>query len=294
MFPIDFWRLCLFVYTSPSPDQSTLFLFFILKCTKLDKILSSHASIIKKQLAAGAVVDDDLVDELLGDVTSVQGTMSLSGSVSSSDVYEPFDQPVSGTDSSPSTPDLQLSAIMEMGFGRESMKDRNNDKDGMGYGLSSSFWRPDPDKLSLAGLLNCLDGVVDSPSRIVIMVSRLCGLVLILPPRPCKDHSSHIFVFLSQTTNHPEKLDPALIRPGRVDKKLLLGFMASPDIVAMLEHFFQDELNVEQKERLAKAVTDGAKLTPAQVEQLAAGHSDVDAMVKTVEAKSRPKLQFKI
>ena len=33
-----------------------------------------------------------------------------------------------------------------------------------------------------------LDGVVDSPGRILIM-----------------------------TSNHPEKLDPALIRPGRVD-----------------------------------------------------------------------------
>ncbi|KAF0691357.1 hypothetical protein As57867_017338, partial [Aphanomyces stellatus] len=43
------------------------------------------------------------------------------------------------------------------------------------------------DKLNLSGLLNVLDGVVDSPGRILIM-----------------------------TTNHPEKLDPALIRPGRV------------------------------------------------------------------------------
>ena len=43
------------------------------------------------------------------------------------------------------------------------------------------------DRLSLAGLLNVLDGVVDSPGRIVIM-----------------------------TSNHPEKLDPALVRPGRI------------------------------------------------------------------------------
>ena len=27
------------------------------------------------------------------------------------------------------------------------------------------------------------------------------------------------------TTNHPEILDPALIRPGRIDQKLLLGYM---------------------------------------------------------------------
>lgn len=44
------------------------------------------------------------------------------------------------------------------------------------------------------GLLNVLDGVVDTPNRILVM-----------------------------TTNHPEKLDPALIRPGRIDKILYLG-----------------------------------------------------------------------
>ena len=44
-----------------------------------------------------------------------------------------------------------------------------------------------------AGLLNVLDGVVDCPNRIVVL-----------------------------TTNHPEKLDPALIRPGRINKKVLI------------------------------------------------------------------------
>lgn len=48
----------------------------------------------------------------------------------------------------------------------------------------------------LQGLLNVLDGVVDTPGRIVIM-----------------------------TTNHPETLDAALIRPGRIDKKIYLGYM---------------------------------------------------------------------
>lgn len=46
------------------------------------------------------------------------------------------------------------------------------------HGLSSGS-----DALNLAGLLNVLDGVVDTPGRIVVM-----------------------------STNHPEKLDPALIR----------------------------------------------------------------------------------
>ncbi|KAJ1618158.1 hypothetical protein T492DRAFT_569693, partial [Pavlovales sp. CCMP2436] len=48
--------------------------------------------------------------------------------------------------------------------------------------------------LNITGVLNVLDGVVDTPNRILVM-----------------------------TTNHPEKLDPALIRPGRIDKILYLG-----------------------------------------------------------------------
>ena len=46
------------------------------------------------------------------------------------------------------------------------------------------------------GLLNALDGVVDTPGRIVVL-----------------------------TTNVVDILDPALIRPGRVDKTILLGYM---------------------------------------------------------------------
>ncbi len=49
-------------------------------------------------------------------------------------------------------------------------------------------------KLSFGGLLNALDGVAAQDGRLVFM-----------------------------TTNHPEKLDPALVRPGRVDKQLYIG-----------------------------------------------------------------------
>ncbi|CAE7244709.1 unnamed protein product [Symbiodinium pilosum] len=52
------------------------------------------------------------------------------------------------------------------------------------------------DQLNLAGILNTLDGVVDTPGRLLVM-----------------------------TSNHPEKLDPALIRPGRIDKTFHLTYM---------------------------------------------------------------------
>ena len=53
--------------------------------------------------------------------------------------------------------------------------------------------------VTLSGLLNALDGVSSKEGRVLFL-----------------------------TTNHPERLDAALVRPGRVDRKIELGF-ATPD-----------------------------------------------------------------
>jgi mitochondrial chaperone BCS1 len=102
------------------------------------------------------------------------------------------------------------------------------------------------DKLNLSGLLNVLDGVIDCPGRIVIM-----------------------------TTNHPEKLDPALIRPGRVNAQLLLGPMASPQVVEMLEYYFSKTLTRSERENVVVSTT-GALLTPARVEEICAEFDTVE------------------
>merc|ERR1719476_335954 len=89
---------------------------------------------------------------------------------------------------------------------------------GLGMGpLKASAFDDKKDKLNLSGLLNVLDGVVDTPERILIM-----------------------------TTNHPEQLDPALIRPGRIDKKIFLSYMIPGHAISMVEHYFQCEVTSEQ------------------------------------------------
>ena len=40
------------------------------------------------------------------------------------------------------------------------------------------------------------------------------------------------------TSNHPEKLDPALIRPGRVNLKIHLGYVELPEATEMVQHYF--------------------------------------------------------
>ncbi|KAI8621760.1 P-loop containing nucleoside triphosphate hydrolase protein, partial [Chytriomyces sp. MP71] len=64
---------------------------------------------------------------------------------------------------------------------------------------------------TLSMLLNCLDGHMLAPNVIIIM-----------------------------TTNHPEVLDPALIRPGRIDLHLSLGFCTHYQFNRMLQCVLDD------------------------------------------------------
>ncbi len=131
-----------------------------------------------------------------------------------------------------------------------------------------------PDKLNLAGLLNVLDGVVCCPNRIVVRVQCPCNshckpcrgggcclcnafVVLdcisswhclcynlrchLLPPLPlpaASAQSLRLRVPQVMTTNYVDKLDPALIRPGRVSKQVYMGHLSLASALQMVQHYF--------------------------------------------------------
>jgi len=66
----------------------------------------------------------------------------------------------------------------------------------------------------LSGLLNALDGIVTMHGRILFM-----------------------------TTNHPEKLDNAIIRPGRIDLKLEIGYVNEEIFEQFIKKFYPNNLN---------------------------------------------------
>ena len=66
--------------------------------------------------------------------------------------------------------------------------------------------------VTFSGLLNALDGVASAEECITFM-----------------------------TTNHPEKLDPALLRPGRVDYKVLIGNASEHQVREMFLRFYEGE-----------------------------------------------------
>ena len=67
-------------------------------------------------------------------------------------------------------------------------------------------------RLTLSGLLNAIDGVTSTEGRIMFM-----------------------------TTNYVDRLDPALIRPGRVDVKLYVGHCDHGQVLKMFKRFYPEE-----------------------------------------------------
>jgi SpoVK/Ycf46/Vps4 family AAA+-type ATPase len=216
--------------------------------SKLDDILSSHAGAIKELIESGANIDDRFVEELLGEVDCLSTPLPLS-----SEERAGAEQDESGV--------MELPRILDIGSDSQN-SGTSGSKTKKTAGFGASLWK-DPDQLSLSGLLNVLDGVVDTPGRIVIM-----------------------------TTNHPEMLDPALIRPGRVDKKILLGHMEAADVACMLELYFEATLSEEQVARVESAISGGRmglKLTPAQIEQMAVEHDKLEDIIAELEKRSPKK-----
>lgn len=82
------------------------------------------------------------------------------------------------------------------------------------YGLDQSAEFAGPltgDGVTLSGLLNAIDGVASREGRILFI-----------------------------TSNHPDKLDAALMRPGRIDKRYTIGNVGEDLALEMIRRFYPD------------------------------------------------------
>jgi len=256
----------------------------------VEKYVKQHAIVLQRLLDAGGKVDTRLEDELLG-VAQIAHMTRLEAAIEdepkntfkhyvSSDGHESSGggSRVSQDGDEEKEEKMDISLMMAtIASLNTSQTSRADDEQVNALNLgnegctNTSLFGPTmplskKDKLNLSGLLNVLDGVIDTPERIFIM-----------------------------TTNHPERLDPALIRPGRIDKKILLGYMKAEHVCKMLEHYFQITLSTEQVARVVEAI-DGSidkcmpklKLTPAQVEQMASENEEIEDMLRALEAEGKP------
>lgn len=133
-------------------------------------------------------------------------------------------------------------------------------------GKGTSFVAPrDPmngDKLRVSGLLDALNGILDSPNRIVVM-----------------------------TTNHIQHLDPAVVRPGVVTLKLHMGVFDEDTALEMIHHYFR-HLNPETEKKIVDViqtlrVTSKRGYSPAEIEQLCAENETGEELLDALTCGSR-------
>jgi len=118
---------------------------------------------------------------------------------------------------------------------KEEKEDSGIDMNLLNMLKGSSAWDKKSSRLTLASLLEVLDGVMEMDGRMLII-----------------------------TTNYPEKLDKALIRPGRIDMKVHFGPMTSKNIMEMFEYYFETEVPSDFDISLLPEM----KWTPAEVTQV--------------------------
>lgn len=95
---------------------------------------------------------------------------------------------------------------------------------------------PNRDPLTLATLLNVLDGALECEKRIVIM-----------------------------TTNYVERLDRALVRPGRITVNVEMGYIRSEQAIEIIDRYFPGDVTPLLRADL-DALLEEKNVTPAEVE----------------------------
>ena len=109
---------------------------------------------------------------------------------------------------------------------------------------------PIGNSLNLSKILNILDGIPERTGQIFIM-----------------------------ETNHPEKLDPALLRPGRIDQMINFKRMSRENSIKLILNYFNetDEFIIDKKK-----IPD-RKYTPAEIFQICSRFDDIiDALNKII------------
>jgi chaperone BCS1 len=106
-------------------------------------------------------------------------------------------------------------------------------------------------KVTFSGLLNAVDGVAAGEGRI-----------------------------LFATTNHVDRLDPALIRPGRIDRKFYIGYAKRDQAERMFFRFFP-QCDFETARQFSEVIA-GKKVTMSTIQMHLLRHAaDPDAAVRT-------------
>jgi len=111
--------------------------------------------------------------------------------------------------------------------------------------------------ITLSGLLNALDGVASQEGRILIM-----------------------------TTNDPEALDKALVRPGRIDMQVYFGHLSKVNGKAMFLRMYQDDEAIAAKLRSHETHNKNTKTGSSN------GTLQVNGVKESIDEKQQHKIEL--
>lgn len=109
----------------------------------------------------------------------------------------------------------------------------------------------DTDKLTLGHFLNLIDGIKETPGRIIII-----------------------------TSNHIEKIDPALLRPGRIDLHIKMKSVCYDILSEMYNYYYNKNINynIVKHEKILNIIN--YNITPAEITNLLINSEDEDEFIK--------------
>lgn len=111
----------------------------------------------------------------------------------------------------------------------------------------------DHDQITLGGLLNFIDGLWSS-----------CG-------------DERVIIF---TTNHKEKLDPALLRPGRMDMHIHLSYLTSESFKVLATNYLEISDPLYKGFKEVQELIEGVQITPAEVAEQFMKSEDPDVCIE--------------
>lgn len=145
---------------------------------------------------------------------------------------------------------LVLEGVDEIGFEPADGKPR-----GKYTGISNSSIEDGADALTVLGFLTAVDGMVDTPGRMIIM-----------------------------TAHDASRVAPGLLRPGRTHASLDLGFMTSECTQEMIEHYLDTQLDAPQAAKLHSIFSDEPAITAAEMEAICLESQDVNSILRELSA----------
>ncbi|KAK6798067.1 hypothetical protein RDI58_005769 [Solanum bulbocastanum] len=121
-------------------------------------------------------------------------------------------------------------------------------------------------EITLGGLLNFIDGLWSS-----------CG-------------DERIVIF---TTNNKEKLDPALLRPGRMDMHIHMSYLTSESFTVLANNYLEISDPLYNNFKEAQELIEGAQVSPAEVAEQFMKSEDPDVCLQSlVKFLKRKRISF--